>query len=126
MTQSGYETYIESGAKENTTNNEMELTAVYLALVKAMKEHYSNVTVYSDSAYVVNAVNNNWLLNWYKNGWKTSEGKPIKNPEIWQKMYKIIYTKKMNVRLIHVAGHRGNILNELADKHAVEAKESIK
>lgn len=124
--QSGYETYVESGAKENTTNNEMELTAVYMALVKAMKERYTTVTVYSDSAYVVNAINNNWLLNWYKNGWKTKDNKDVKNREIWEKMYKLIYLKKMNIRMIHVAGHKGNILNELADKHAVEAKESIK
>lgn len=116
-------TDFETGAKENTTNNEMELTAVYKALVKSLKEGYKEVIIFCDSAYVVNAITKNWLLNWYKNGWQTAEGKPVKNKKIWEKMYKIIYASDIKIKLNHINGHNGDPLNELADRLAVKAKE---
>lgn len=120
---SGLKTSIETGGKKETTNNEMELTAAYKALVKALKEKAIKVTIYSDSAYVVNAIIRGWLRNWYNNGWKTKEGKPIKNKHIWEKMHKLIYEKKLQVNIVKVKGHKGDPLNELADKSAVEAKQ---
>ena len=81
------------------------------------------MTIYSDSAYVVNAITKGWLQNWKNNGWKTKEGKQIKNKLIWQKMYKLIYLKGIEVVCIKVKGHDVDILNELADKKAVEAKQ---
>lgn len=121
----GIKTNIVTGNKEHTTNNEMELTAVYMALVKSLKEKVEKVTIYSDSAYVVNAIKKEWLLNWNKNGWKTKTGGTVKNKKIWEKMYKLLYVKKMKVNMIHVKGHNGDLLNELADKNAVKAKERI-
>ena len=121
----GITTEIMSGAKENATNNEMELYAVCKALVKAYKEGCTAVTIYSDSAYVVNAIQKNWLMNWGKNGWKTKEGKPVKNDELWKKVYKLIYEKRIIVNMVQVRGHSGDILNELADKEAVKARESL-
>ena len=115
-----------AGSKQNTTNNEMELTATYMALVKAYKSGYRKVTIYSDSAYVVNAISKNWLLSWYANNWCTAEDKPIKNETIWKKVYKLIYQKGIAVRMQKVAGHKGDPLNELADRLAVKASESIK
>ena len=103
----------------------MELTAVYMALVKAFKSKAKKVTVYCDSAYVVNAITKGWLLNWYKNGWKTKEDKPIKNKQIWEKMFKLVYEKKMVINMVHVKGHNGDPLNELADRSAVEAKQEL-
>ena len=103
----------------------MELTAVFKALVKALKSDIKKVTIYSDSAYVVNAITKGWLLNWYKNDWQTKEGKPIKNKHIWQKMYRLVYEKKLLINMVHVKGHNGDPLNELADRSAVEAKEQI-
>lgn len=121
----GYKTQVTSGNKLSTTNNVMELTAAYKALVKAYKEKASRVTIYSDSAYVVNAVRKGWLSNWYENGWKTKEGNDVKNREIWEKMHKLIYQKGMNVIMVKIAGHSGNPLNELADSAAVEERKKI-
>lgn len=118
----GLKTKVLSGGKDNTTNNEMELTAVYMALVKAYKEEAKKVTIYCDSAYVVNAITKGWLLNWYKSEWKTKEDKPIKNKHIWQKMYKLVYEKKMVINMVKVKGHKDDALNEFADETAVRAK----
>ena len=71
-----------SGGLKNTTNNVMELTAVIEGL-KLLK-FPCNVHLYSDSAYVVNAFNQNWIKNWVKNNWKTSDKKEVKNKELWQ------------------------------------------
>lgn len=121
-TAEGYKTEVESGGKKQTTNNEMELTAVYMALVKAYKNKAKQVTIYSDSAYVVNAITKGWLINWKNNGWLTKENKPIKNKTIWEKMYKLVYEKGIAVMMVKVKGHKGDPLNELADKMAVEAR----
>lgn len=122
----GYKTSITAGNKEKTTNNEMELTAAYMALVKSLKSKCMRVTIYCDSAYVVNAIGKGWLLNWSKNGWMTKEGKPIKNVDIWKKVYKLIYDKGMTVTMIKLKGHADDPLNDLADKAAVQAKDMIK
>ena len=119
---SGYKTNVVSGNKRETTNNEMELTAVYMALVKSLKQKAKKVTIYCDSAYVVNAITKGWLLNWVKNDWKTKDGKPVKNKHIWEKMYKLIYEKGLEVVMIKIKGHDDNPMNELADKVAVEAR----
>lgn len=124
-TTEGFKTEVESGGKKQTTNNEMELTAVYMALVKAYKSKTKQVTIYSDSAYVVNAITKGWLINWKNNGWLTKENKPIKNKTIWEKMHKLVYEKGMAVMMIKVKGHKGDPLNELADKMAVQAKMKV-
>lgn len=121
----GYVTDVVTGGKKETTNNEMELTAVYKALVKALKSGAKKVTIYSDSAYVVNAITKGWLSRWNVNGWKTKDGKDVKNKHIWEKMIKLLYTKGMAVTMVKVAGHKDDPLNELADTKAVEAKQKF-
>lgn len=119
----------ESGGKLETTNNEMELTAALEALnviqrfnsVSANDE--TEFEIYSDSAYVVNAVNSGWLENWKNNHWKTARGKEIKNKKLWMHMFlklKVLKKNKIVVRFKKVKGHSGNSLNELADKVARE------
>lgn len=119
----------ESGGKEQTTNNEMELLAVVNAL--SMIQQFNSFCsldetefeIYSDSAYVVNAINCGWLENWKNNHWKTAKGKEIKNKKLWMQMFlklRIIKNKGIDVRLKKVKGHSGNSLNELADKVARE------
>lgn len=122
---SGIKTNVVSGNKKQTTNNEMELTAVYMALVKAFKNKTKQVTVYCDSAYVVNAIQKGWLMNWSRNGWLTKDGNPVKNKNIWEKVYKLLYKKHIEVKMIKVKGHKGDPLNELADRVAVEEKEKL-
>ena len=103
-----------SGGMKETTNNIMEITAVVEAL-KCLKVE-SNVQVYSDSAYTVNAFKQGWIYNWMKNGWKTSNGAAVKNKELWQELYAL--TKKHKVEFIKVKGHADNEFNNRCDEMA--------
>ena len=96
-----------SGGNKNTTNNVMELTAVIEAL-KLLKRP-CNVNLYSDSAYVVNAFLQNWILGWIKNGWKNSNKEDVKNKELWQEL--ISLTKVHNVTFHKGKGHADNKYN---------------
>ncbi|MBE5755834.1 MAG: ribonuclease HI [Clostridia bacterium] len=100
-----------SGFDPETTNNKMELTAVIVALTKLKKP--CNVELYSDSAYVVNALNQGWLENWKTNGWRGSDKKPVKNIELWQELDKLLGVH--NVTFIKVKGHADNEYNNRCD-----------
>ena len=108
-----------SGGKKNTTNNEMELTAVIEAL--KMLKFPCQVDLYSDSAYVVNAFLQNWIGNWVKNNWKTSSKEPVKNQELWKELYEL--TKTHQVKFIKVKGHSDNDFNNRCDELARNAIE---
>ena len=100
-----------SGAELQTTNNRMELTAVIEAL-KALKTE-CNITLYTDSKYVMNGINE-WLENWKKNSWKTSNKKnAVKNIDLWQQLDELI--KKHEIRWVWVKGHNGHPENERVD-----------
>lgn len=103
-----------SGGNPSTTNNAMELTAVVEALL-ALKEK-CEVYIYSDSAYVVNAIEEGWLANWMKNGYKTADNKPLKNQDLWQKLDGLL--SKHIVKFIKVKGHSDNENNNRCDKMA--------
>lgn len=107
-----------------TTNNQMELMAVISGL-EALKKP-CDVTVYSDSKYVVDAFNNNWIDSWIKKGWKTAGKLPVKNVELWQRLLKA--KEPHNVEFIWVKGHAGHEYNERCDQLAVLAgkKEHLK
>ncbi len=110
-----------SGASKNTTNNIMEMTAVIEAL-KILK-FKCDVTIYSDSAYVVNAFNQGWIYNWQKNNWKTSNKESVKNRELWEELYDL--TKIHNVEFIKVKGHSDNEYNNRCDYLATSAIKTI-
>lgn len=110
-----------SGAKKDTTNNVMEITAVLEAL-KLLKEE-CEVEVYSDSAYVVNAFNQGWIYNWQKNNWKTASKEPVKNQELWEELYNL--TKKHKVIFNKVKGHSTNELNNRCDFLATSAIKNL-
>ena len=110
-----------SGGMKETTNNIMEITAVVEAL-KCLKVE-SEVQVYSDSAYTVNAFNQGWIYNWMKNGWKTAGGDPVKNKELWQELYAL--TKKHKVEFIKVKGHADKEFNNRCDEMAREAIQKL-
>lgn len=100
-----------SGGEIDTTNNRMELTAVLEAL-KALKTT-CNITLYTDSKYVMCGITE-WLENWKKNGWKTSNKKnEVKNIDLWQQLDEII--KHHQIRWVWVKGHNGHIENERVD-----------
>ena len=106
-----------SGGKKDTTNNIMELTAVIEGL-KLLK-YPCEVELYSDSAYVVNAFKQGWLDNWVKNNWKTAGKAPVKNQELWQELYNLTKTHKVNFH--KVKGHSDNQYNNRCDELARNA-----
>ncbi|MBI49605.1 MAG: ribonuclease HI [Crocinitomicaceae bacterium] len=96
-----------------TTNNRMELLAVIIAL-ETLKFDGTDVTIYSDSKYVVDAVTKGWVFGWEKKGFAKK-----KNPDLWKRFLKIY--PKHKVEFVWVKGHAGNELNEVADRLAVSA-----
>ncbi len=103
-----------SGSERETTNNRMELLAVIRGL-EALK-YPCNVAVYSDSAYVCNAVENGWLNAWIDNGWRTADKKAVKNVDLWQMLTALM--KKHKVCFVKVKGHADNEYNNACDKAA--------
>lgn len=106
-----------SGANPNTTNNVMEITAVIEGL-KALKRP-CNVNIYSDSAYVVNCFEKNWINNWIKNNWVNSKKEPVKNKELWLELYNL--TKIHKVTFNKVKGHSNVKYNNRCDELARNA-----
>ena len=98
---------------ELTTNNRMELLAVIVAL-EQLKNKNSNVTIYTDSKYVVDAVEKKWLFNWEKTNFKKK-----KNPDLWKRFLNIYADH--NIKFIWIKGHNDNVENEVCDKLAVKA-----
>lgn len=109
-----------SGGYSNVTNNQMELLAVITGFESLKKS--AEVTVYSDSKYVVDAFNNKWIEGWIKNGWKTSGKTPVKNVDLWQRLLKA--TESHEVNFVWVKGHAGHKYNERCDTLAVSAYKS--
>ena len=108
-----------SGGEAQTTNNRMELLAAITAL-SALKEPCA-VTLYSDSKYLVDAINQNWVYGWRKKGWKKSDGKPALNIDLWERLLTLLETH--SVRFIWVKGHNGHPYNERCDRLAVKEAE---
>lgn len=104
-----------SGYSPETTNNIMELTAVVEG-IGILKEKCA-VDVYTDSKYIVDAVNE-WLPNWIRNGWVTSSKKPVKNIIYWKRIMEL--SQKHRIRWFWVKGHDGNVYNEECDRMARE------
>lgn len=105
-----------SGNMPKTTNNRMELLAVISGL-GALKMR-CDVKVYSDSAYVIRATNDGWLVNWHKNGWKTASGKPVENKDLWVALE--LACKRHHVTFFKVKGHADHPFNNRCDALARE------
>lgn len=106
-----------SGGFRLTTNNRMELLAAIKAL-EALKEP-CRVTLYSDSQYVVDAVEKGWARRWQANDWKRNKKEAAINPDLWERLLQL--TEKHEVTFRWVRGHAGNVENERCDRLAVEA-----
>jgi ribonuclease HI len=102
-----------SGGFRLTTNNRMELLAVIIAM-EHLKYEGSAVTVYSDSKYVCEAVNQKWLFNWESKGFKKK-----KNPDLWRRFLPVL--RKHDVKFTWIKGHNNIPENERCDALAVEA-----
>ena len=100
-----------------TTNNRMELMAA-IAGLEALKTP-CNVTLYSDSKYLVDEFNQNWIDGWIRKGWKRGKNEPVKNPDLWKRLLKA--KEDHNVTFVWVKGHNGHPLNERCDELATTA-----
>lgn len=119
-----------SGNEAETTNNRMELRAVIEAFKKISKAKQNNeFEIFSDSAYVVNAINNHWIEVWQRNNWKTAKGDDVKNKDLWEEFTSIkeeVCSKGICVTIIKIKGHAGNTFNEMVDKLAKEEVAKVK
>lgn len=104
-----------SGGYPNTTNNRMELSAV-IAGLSALKEP-CEVTITTDSKYIVDAVEKGWAKKWKANNWIKSDRKKALNPDLWETLLSLL--DKHKVKFIWVKGHAGHPENERCDKLAV-------
>jgi ribonuclease HI len=111
-----------SGGEANTTNNRMELAGVINGLRALTRP--CNVTIYSDSAYVVNAFNQNWLGKWMTNGWKNSAKAEVANSDLWKELAVLTATHK--VTFSKVKGHADDELNNRCDELAVAESRKFK
>ena len=105
-----------SGGEDSTTNNRMELTAVIRGL-EALKEPCT-VELYSDSKYVIDALQKGWAKGWRARGWIKSDKKPALNPDLWQRLLEL--TEMHQVHCHWVKGHADNPKNNRCDQLAVE------
>ena len=110
-----------SGGEANTTNNRMELCAVISGL-EILREP-CEVTVYSDSKYVVDAMKLGWARGWKEKGWKKSDGKPALNTDLWERLLSL--SEMHRLRFVWVKGHDGHEYNERCDREAVAQAEKF-
>ncbi len=111
-----------SDGASSTTNNRMELSAV-IASLSALTEP-CEVTLTSDSRYVVDAVEKGWLYGWKKRGWKKSDNTPALNVDLWEKLLPLLSFHKVN--FVWIKGHNGHPENERCDELAVAMAEKYR
>ncbi|MBQ8495646.1 MAG: ribonuclease HI [Clostridia bacterium] len=104
-----------SGGEAQTTNNRMELLAVINGLA-ALKEP-CEVTIQSDSRYVVDGIEKGWARSWKRNGWRKADKKPALNADLWEKLLTLLDIHAVN--FIWIKGHAGHPENERCDQLAV-------
>lgn len=110
-----------SGGEAETTNNRMELTAVIEGL-KALKEP-CDVTIYSDSKYIIDAIEKGWAKKWEANNWMRNKKEPALNKDLWAQLLALLDGHK--ITLVWVKGHAGHPENERCDKMAVEESQKF-
>ena len=110
-----------SGGEPMTTNNRMELLGVITAL-SALREP-CEVTLTTDSQYVVNAIEKGWLESWRKNGWKKSDKSKVLNVDLWEQL--ICQLERHSVSFVWVKGHNGHPYNERCDVLATAFADSF-
>lgn len=109
------------GGEPFTTNNRMELMAAISALEALKKPCF--VDIHTDSQYLRNGITS-WIDRWKRNGWRTAEGKPVKNAELWRRLDAAL--ARHRVRWHWVRGHAGDAFNERADELAREGLEAVR
>ena len=105
-----------SGGAAHTTNQRMEMTAVLEALRTVEGDE---ITIVSDSTYVVHCFRDRWYVKWQSNGWRNSKKEPVANADIWKPLIELVLERRPAFRW--VKGHSGNPMNDLVDRLAVAA-----
>ena len=108
------------GGTANTTNNRMEMTAVIEALRSLSRP--CEAIVFTDSSYVQKGISE-WIHGWKRNGWRTSDKKPVKNADLWQELDQLAAGHKVEWRWVR--GHAGHPENERADQLANRGGEAV-
>ena len=108
-----------SGGEKLTTNNRMEMTAVISAL-EALKEP-CEVELWSDSRYVIDALEKGWAESWKKKGWRRANKEPALNPDLWEKLLNL--TERHRMTYNWVRGHAENSYNNRCDAMAVRQRD---
>ena len=111
-----------AGGEERTTNNRMELLGAISAL-EALKEP-CEVTLTSDSKYMIDSITKRWVYGWRSRGWVKSDKTPALNPDLWERLLGLLEVHK--VTFVWVKGNAGHPYNERCDALAVEMAESFK
>ena len=111
-----------SGGEAETTNNRMELTAAIESL-KALKEP-CEITLTSDSKYLVDGIQKGWAASWKKKGWKKSDNSPALNPDLWDQL--LTLTERHEITWVWVKGHVGHPYNERCDALATTFADTFK
>jgi ribonuclease HI len=104
------------GAEANTTNQRMELMGVIEGLEAIDHVKDVEVTIYTDSSYIVNCMNEKWYMKWKRNGWKTKTREQVKNRDLWETLLVLMNSREGGLSFVHVKGHTGITWNERADK----------
>ena len=110
-----------SAGYKRTTNNRMELMAAIVGLEALTKP--CKVTLVSDSKYLTDAFNRNWIDNWLRKNWKTAGGSKVKNVDLWTRLLEA--KKPHEVTFVWVKGHDGHAYNERCDKLATDFADSF-
>lgn len=111
-----HERELSAGYRE-TTNNRMELMGAIAALEALLKP--CEVTLTSDSKYLTDAFNKGWITSWQKKNWRKSDGKPVLNQDLWQRLLKAMEPHKVTFKWVE--GHAGHPENERCDCLATQA-----
>lgn len=109
-----------SGGYVRTTNNRMELLAAIVGLEALIRP--CEVTLYSDSQYLVRAFQEHWLEGWIKKGWKRGKNEPVKNVDLWKRL--LAAMQPHTVQYVWIKGHAGHLQNERCDALATAAADS--
>lgn len=110
-----------AGGEQHTTNNRMELSAAIMALEALKRACQINLT--TDSRYVMQGIES-WLPRWRARGWRTADGKPVKNQDLWQRLSEAVNVHQVSWHW--VKGHAGHVENERVDKAARAEAEKFK
>lgn len=118
--QRGSDRTILTGGGTDTTNNRMEMIAA-LCSMDALP-HGCEVTLHSDSQYVVKGISQ-WMWNWRRKGWSKNDGSDITNVDLWKEIYTIV--RRHDVQTVWIKGHNGHVENEICDQLATESRLAV-